>query len=284
MKSRTKYFVSMTIAFILTALIIIPSYAGWQDRIYNAAKKAGRAISGASQKAINYGAQKFKPTFQNKVVPLSKNVNQAIYDKGLEAQKNPSGFVKDAIVNETPLGKARAAKEIYDKAKAGDYAGAKKTMCREALTAPMPPVIGTVIEPVAATVCDSIVGNSPEDTSQFFPDSIRGVGRTNQGKGADCVWIVYGSPAGYNSDGTPRAESYTNMVLISANKESNTGGGQGYWSENLGDEESPIASNQAVLHYPPFRFYIVSYGYYADGTYRDDAINSIVAKFKSKGL
>lgn len=284
MKTFFKYFVLIIAIFVFSTFFISLLYAGWQDKIYSAAKKIGSAISNTSQKVINYGAEKFRPTFQEQVVPLSKDVNQAIYNKGVEIQKNPKGFVKDAIVNETPLGKVKAAKEIYDKTKAGDYTGAKKTMCREVLTAPMPPGVGTVIEPAADAVCERMVGESLDDALQFFPDSIRGVGRTNQGKGTDYVWVVYGSPAGYNGDGTPRADSYTNMVLISVSKESDAGSGQGYWSENLGDEESPIASNIGVLHYPPFRFYIVSYGYYADGTYREDAINSIVAKFKDKGL
>lgn len=176
---------SLNIALIVSIIIISSSNicrADWREGLRNFAIR----IQSASKAAIDWGAEKFRPTFEKRVVPFSEKLNENIYQKGMEIYNDPKKAAKDIAIDESPLGLPAAAKDIKNKISEGQYREAAREGCETALTTPLPPGFGSALEPVAETICDEIVPGattpaptplanmSLEQADSFVPSSVLG--------------------------------------------------------------------------------------------------------------
>ena len=203
------------LCFVIVVLILVftisdTCYAGWREGLAN----IGKRIQGVTRRAIDWGAEKFKPAYKDHIVPAGQTMTDTYYDETKKIIDSPGSFAAD----QTPgLGDVRAADSISDKAARGDYTGAAAETASAAVDAVTPPVLGTGVAATAkglARVAGSYIededkglptplaDSSLEEMIKFFPNSVLSAAylkREDLHYQVTTVRMVYGQHGQYGS-------------------------------------------------------------------------------------
>ncbi len=144
---------------MLGLLFVVPdtSYAGWREGL----SSIGRRIQSGTRRAIDWGAEKFKPAFK-RVQKVSEDGTQRNYDRAIEAKDDPAGFARDAVVEEV-AGDARSGAEAARHLKDGNLQDAANVGCKTTLNPPVP-FAGQAAEPYTDAICDEVFPPTGKDT------------------------------------------------------------------------------------------------------------------------
>ncbi|MBL7068590.1 MAG: hypothetical protein ISS34_01855 [Candidatus Omnitrophica bacterium] len=208
------------IVLILLLVVTDTCQADWREGLAS----MGRRIQSASRRAIDWGAEKFRPIFERHIVPAGEILNETYYEETKKIIDSPRSFVAD----QTPgLGDIRSADTISSEAAKGDYTEAGAETASAIAGAATPPVLGTGVAATAkglARIAGSyledeeagtpLANTSLDETIRFFPNSVAGAVylKREDVPSPRTVRVMYGQPGLYGS-----------YVEIHANRESFSG-------------------------------------------------------------
>lgn len=137
------------ISLILVMTITGTCQAGWRDRM----SSFGSRVQGATKRAIDWGAEKFRPAM-DRIRGVSERGARANYERGLRIKEDPAGYVKDTVVNEA-AGDIKSAREAAGHLAEGDLQNAANVGCK-AVASPPVPLAGEAVSPYTNEICDEI--------------------------------------------------------------------------------------------------------------------------------
>lgn len=278
--------------FLMLALFFVmcdTSYAGWREGLAN----IGKRIQGATRRAIDWGAEKFKPAYKDHIVPAGQTMTDTYYDETRKIIDSPGSFAAD----QTPgLGDVRAADSISDKAARGDYTGAAAETASAAVDAVTPPVLGTGVAATAkglARVGASYLGSGSElvipfaEAGMLLPDSVSGASRAETHHFPNGTLIHYYS-SGPRFSPNPRAGGTSTENVLSLSAGSETRQGQDIDLAQLDNnytittlQNDNFATMVKMRFSSEVDFYIKGMGSFNSQGYIDAGVKAILDKIKS---